>query len=218
MVICIAGGIGAGKSVVSRILRLNGYAVYDCDLEARRLMENDMSLRKSLSHIAGSDIYDAAGNLDRSVMSTRIFGDENLRRKVNAYVHDAVRCDIVLRKERSGGNLMFVESAIPVTSGLDRMCDMIWLVEAPVSLRIERVMARNAMSRDAVLSRIESQKGEEAEIKKLGRSGCIRTEVIDNDDNASLMDRIINLLETADTARSDNAGRKCSKLTDSKYL
>lgn len=208
MVICIAGGIGAGKSVVSRILRLRGYEVYDCDLEARRLMEGESSLRQRLCQIAGSDIYDSEGRLDRYVMSSRLFGDESIRREVNSCVHEAVRRDITDRKDRCADSLMFVESAIPVTSGLDRMCDMIWLVDAPVDVRIARVMARNAIPRHAVLSRIESQKGEEAEIRKLGDSGRIRVAVIGNDGRASLMGQVITLLETANAARTVCSGER----------
>ena len=90
----ITGGIGCGKSVVSRICRLRGFDVYDCDSEAKMLMDNDPLLKSAIVEILGRDILLSDGSLDRKIMAALIFSDDCKRRKVNTAVHSAVKADI----------------------------------------------------------------------------------------------------------------------------
>lgn len=153
----ITGGIGAGKSVVSRVLRLKGYAVYDCDEEAKRLMIESNSLRDNLINRFGDEcIID--GTLNKSFIATRIFNDSEARGWLNRQVHGAVASDI--DEWCKGKGLAFVESAILHTSGLDKKCDEIWLVVAPEETRIARALKRGGIEEDNLRKRIEAQKDE----------------------------------------------------------
>lgn len=193
----ICGGIGSGKSVVSRILRLKGYSVYDCDLEARQLMESQLSLRKNLISIAGGNIYRPDGRLDRAALGSRLFADAELRLEINRLVHSAVRdhLRIWIRNRMSRGeSRLFVESAILVSSGLADMCDRIWMVTAPEEKRIERIVRRNGLPYSEARKRIESQSGEELELTKLQRLGE-RIFEIENRSEKSVLSRIDNLLK-----------------------
>lgn len=182
----ITGGIGAGKSVVSRVLRLMGHSVYDCDLEARRLMETDPELRRELTAILGEGAY-SGGRLDRRRVAELIFGDEALRGEVNRLVHRAV-CDDLLREASMQEGLVFVESALLATSGLDRLVGSIWLVEAPMPTRLGRVMRRNGMEAREVMERMEAQ---EMEFRSLPEG---KTFTVGNGDGEALMERIMSLL------------------------
>ncbi|MDE6008006.1 MAG: dephospho-CoA kinase, partial [Muribaculaceae bacterium] len=133
----ITGGIGAGKSIVSRLLRLKGFTVYDCDSAARSLMEQDPEVRDALTKLLGQDAF-RANHLNRLFVAERIFGDKDLRERVNKVVHKAVREDFLRMTEREKGTV-FIESAIPVTGGLMPLMDEIWVVEADEATRIERV-------------------------------------------------------------------------------
>lgn len=161
-IIGITGGIGSGKSVVSRILRLNGFSVYDCDTEAKRLMETDRNLIYSLVDILGPDSYkecpDRAGRifLNRGYIAERIFNDDNLRLKVNEVVHKAVAADFIGFATTKGG-LVFCESAILATSSMDSLCMQIWIISAPEKERIARIKIRNSMSESEIRRRIDSQ-------------------------------------------------------------
>ncbi len=93
----ITGGIGSGKSVVSRILRLNGEMVYDCDTEARRIMETDEAVIGQLRALLGEEAYTSDGHLNKPHVA-RIFTDATLRNAVNAIVHAAVRHDLNAKK------------------------------------------------------------------------------------------------------------------------
>lgn len=188
-IIGITGGIGAGKSVVSRLLRLRGYRVYDCDTEAKRLMETDYNLAAQLKGILGEEAY-KDGHLNRGYIAERIFNDMTTRESVNRCVHKAVRDDF-LRFASGIKQDVFVESAILATGGFVPLVDEIWLVDAPEETRVERVEKRNGFTREKVLERMDTQR---EEFKKLPEG---KTKRIDNTDSGSLLETTTALLSNS---------------------
>lgn len=156
----ITGGIGAGKSVVSRVIALRGIPVYDCDYEARRLMDSSEEIKRELCNIAGTEVLCADGSIHRPALATRLFSEPELREKVNALVHARVREHLLRRIDECTEPIMAVESAILFSSSLSSLMDEIWLVEAPEPLRISRIMRRNNLSRSQARERIEAQRKE----------------------------------------------------------
>lgn len=165
MVIGITGGIGSGKSVVSRVLRCNGCRVYDCDSAAKRLMSESESIRKDIIGCVGLGAYTDDGNLDKAYLASKIFNDSDLRLAVNGIVHSAVKKDIE-RKISELFTPFFIESAILASSGLAELCEKIWLVDAPFDVRVKRVMERDHLDEEDVLKRIETQKKESEALPK----------------------------------------------------
>lgn len=155
----ITGGIGSGKSVVSRILRLSGEQVYDCDSEARRIMESDDGVIHALTSLLGQQAYTKEGSLNRNYISSRLFCERQIREGVNAIVHAAVKEDVKRLAEMTEGSL-FCESAILFTSGISELCEEIWLVTAPEWQRIERVKRRNGLPEEEIARRIQAQVNE----------------------------------------------------------
>lgn len=191
MLIGIAGGIGSGKSVVSRILRLKGFRVYDCDTRAKQLMTESESLRKEIVRIAGEESYSADGSLNRKFLSECLFSNKEVRRDINMVVHRAVRDDVESFAAATEEDApVFVESAIMAESGLAESCDAIWLVTAPETVRIDRVMKRNGLSHQEILNRIEAQKKETEKLMECGK----RIVMIENDDNSSLLSQLAKLI------------------------
>ncbi len=186
-IICVTGGIGAGKSIVSTILRLKGFVVYDCDSAARRLMETDGILKEGLVSLLGNGVYMPDGSLDRKMMASIIFSDDNIRGKVNRLVHSAVREDMERVSERNG--LIFVETAIPVTSGIDKMAFSVWMIDAPERLRLERACGRDNVPAESVIARMRSQR---EEFSGLPASRTVR---IINDGETPLLPVIDRLIE-----------------------
>lgn len=153
--IAITGGIGCGKSVVSRILRLRGYKVVDTDSHARAIMDTDEEIKRRLAEeIAAETVVD--GVIDRRRLARIVFADRRKLERLNAIVHGKVRESLTRMASEAAGPL-FVETAILFQSGLNRMVDAEWRVVCPPELRISRVMARNGISRDEVLARMGSQ-------------------------------------------------------------
>lgn len=187
----ITGGIGSGKSVVSRILRLEGFPVYDCDSRAKSLMGTDSLLRTELTAILGEGCYHKeSGKLNRKYVSDIIFANPEKRGEVNALVHASVRKDLTcwldsLRNEKRA----FVESAVLFSSGLCDMTDDIILVEAPESLKLERICSRDNCEEISARQRMEAQKIEFSSTDRYD----IR--IIINNDTASLLDQVLNELK-----------------------
>ena len=120
----LTGGIGTGKSTVARILRLRGYEVYDCDLEAKRLMDESPEVRRSLRDRWGEDIYSAEDELDRRKVAQYVFADRREKAWLDSLVHGLVRDDVkrwVDTHTDYRHDTVFVESAILFTSGLAGM-------------------------------------------------------------------------------------------------
>ena len=155
-IIAINGGIGSGKSVVSRIVTAMGYPVYDCDARARQLMDSSDEIKAAIS----ADIHRACikdGLIDRAMLASIVFEDKEKLAILNSIVHGAVREHFASWAENQPGTVCFVETAILYQSGMDTMVDEVWTVDAPLDLRIERVMKRNGLSREVVMSRMTSQ-------------------------------------------------------------
>lgn len=155
--IAITGGIGSGKSVVSRILRILGYEVFDCDTEAKALMDADCAIHKRLNDEIDREIV-RDGVIDRRRLADIVFADAEKLTVLNSIVHGAVRRRIEEWKSDSQSSLVFVETALLFQSGLNEDVDYELRVTAPEDIRIRRVMARNSLSAEAVRARIESQR------------------------------------------------------------
>ncbi|MBD5355963.1 MAG: dephospho-CoA kinase [Bacteroides sp.] len=186
-IIGITGYIGSGKSIVSRILRCNGFSVYDCDSAAAWLMNNDISVKQQLIEILGEKCYQINGMLDRIYVSKIIFGDDNMRMRINSIVHKAVSNDFKQFVENKTDKV-FIESAILATSGLYKVCNEIWIVDAPENIRLLRVMERNHFSEQEVRKRMLAQKDE---LIGLPEDKII---VIENDGYREILEKIITLL------------------------
>lgn len=179
----ITGGIGSGKSVVSRILRCNGFNVYDCDTKAKKLMVTEKSVKEDLLKNVGEAVYLSDGSVNKSFLAEKIFQDPEMMKIVNTIVHNAVRKDIEKERNLHKG-LFFIETAILKTSNLYSACDEIWLIEADLKERIQRIKRRDCMSEEEIMLRINSQK------KEFDDFPGNKTIVIDNHINSQLLSKI----------------------------
>lgn len=162
--IAITGGIGSGKSVVSRLVNVMGFQVYDCDSRAKQLMTQDSMVRQQLAEAFGEETYLNDGSLNRAHLSAVVFSDPNALTRLNAIVHPATATDLIRWAEEqadAGATIAFVETALLRTAGLDRVVDDVWHVTAPEQLRIDRVMTRSGLTAAQVKERIAAQRDED---------------------------------------------------------
>ena len=184
--VAISGGIGSGKSVVSHLLTLLGYSVYDCDSRAKLLMNRSEDVKQELREAFGDDVITPQETVNRDVLSKIIFGNAEALKKVNSIVNPRVVAEIISLAGKCNDEYFFVETALPQESGLDKLADAVWLVTAPVEKRIERVIKRSGLTREQVMARIASQ--DYSNIKNN------RVEYIINDENKSLTNQLLTLL------------------------
>lgn len=155
--IAIIGGIGSGKSVVSQILRVMGFPVYDCDSEAKRLMDNSSKIKSKIVDAFGEESL-INGQLNRPYLSTVVFGHPEKLKQLNNIVHPEVHLDFEHWVAECKTSAVFVETAILFESGMDAFVDEIWMVDTPEDVRVARVVKRNGLPVEQVKARIRSQK------------------------------------------------------------
>lgn len=152
----VTGGIGSGKSVVCNMLRERGVEVYNCDIRAKELMSADEVIAKQLVERFGPETF-VNGELNRAYLAERVFGNAEELAALNAIVHPRVIEDFEQWAQRQQGEYVVIESAILFESGIDSKVDVTVAVMAPESLRLERTMQRDGVSREQVEERMRNQ-------------------------------------------------------------
>ena len=157
--IFLTGFIGSGKSAVSALLRERGIPVYDSDARTKALYDESPSLVPALEKALGMPLRTTDGKLDRKALAAVIFTDDDARERVEALVYPAVLEDFLRwREAHDDAPFVVLESAIilskPIFNGL---ADRVVLVTAPRKVRLQRVMARDGLSEEEVIRRMDAQ-------------------------------------------------------------
>ena len=155
--LAVVGGIGSGKSFVSRMREIMGVPVYDCDSRAKELMVKNTTIVKELKRMFGDECYDADGGLNRKYLASRIFVDERNTKRVNALVHPVVKDDFCSWTKMQEAQVVAVETALLYESGMIDVVDKVLVVWTDKETAITRSMQRSGMSRNQVLNRMEKQ-------------------------------------------------------------
>ena len=182
MKIGIAGGIGSGKSYVCALIRQQGFEVYDCDSAAKRLIRTDPDIRQQLTALIGPDTYTPEGQLNKAVVARFLLASDAKSAAINRIVHPAVFRDF----EASG--LQWLESAIMYESGISRLMDRIIVVTAPLEVRIRRVIQRDNISRQQVLTWMSKQLPQEQVV-------ALADFELVNDGHADIEQQLKNIIE-----------------------
>jgi len=157
LAIGITGGIGSGKSTVCEVFKLLGVPVFEADNAAGKLINSDSEIRNNLIQFYGKEIYNSDKKINREKLANIIFNSAVELEKVNRLVHPAVRIEFMNWLKLQKTDYAIHEAAILIESGFYKMMDFTILVSAPEEMRIERVMRRNNLMRENIISRIAKQ-------------------------------------------------------------
>ncbi|TMI85267.1 MAG: dephospho-CoA kinase, partial [Bacteroidetes bacterium] len=160
----LTGGIGSGKTTVAKIFELLGVPVYYADDAAKRIMNEDADLKRSIQKQFGEAAY-KSGELDRAYLSAKVFHDPFQLEMLNALVHPATIRDATKWMDRQEAAYTIKEAALIFESGAFEQLDYVIGVYAPASLRIKRTMGRNGVSREEVAKRMNNQIDERIKMK-----------------------------------------------------
>ena len=184
----LTGGIGAGKSTVASIFKVLGVPVFDADATAKNLLNTDLVLREQVITAFGSETY-KNGLLDRKYLATLVFNNSEQLAKLNALVHPATIA--AMEKWAFGFTdrpYIIKEAALLFEAGTHEGLDYIIGVTAPVELRMTRVMARDHVLREEVLSRMQHQLDDTEKMKRCNF-------VIDNNETSLVIPQVLALHE-----------------------
>ena len=180
----ITGGIGSGKSFCARFFTYMGIPFYNADQRAQYLMIHDPTVKNDLVQLLGENVYLQNGRINKPFMRDQIFKNPVIREAVNEIVHPAVGRDYEKWHQESVAPFTMKEAALLVESGSYKDLDHLIMVEAPLQLRMQRVIRRDNISSEEVRHRIDSQWPDEEKSK-------VADSVIDNSGLFPLLPQII---------------------------
>ena len=158
MIIGITGGTGCGKTTLLREIQDRGGLVLDCDAVYHELLTRDMVLLNAIEARFPGVVED--GQLQRKKLGAIVFADPDALADLNAITHGAVKAE-VLRRLETAPSLAAIDAIALFEGGLAELCDVTVAVTAPVETRVERLVARDGISREYAENRIRAQHDEQ---------------------------------------------------------
>lgn len=183
----LTGGIGSGKSTVATIFRTLGIPVYDADSRARELMQQDPALREALLTQFGEAAFEN-GKLNRAYLARIVFNDPGQLERLNQLIHPVTIRDAENWMNNLSAPYAVKEAALLFESGAVAGLDYVVGVTAPVSLRMQRVMQRDGLSREQVQQRMLRQLDDTIKMK-------LCDAVLFNDEQRLLLPQVLELHE-----------------------
>lgn len=171
----LTGGIGSGKSTVSRLLASYGAVVVDADLIAREVVEPGTPGLAAVVEAFGPSVV-SGGVLDREALGKLVFGDDALRAVLSGILHPLIgarSAELQAAAEASGAAVLVHDVPLLVENGLEPLYDAVVVVDVPVEVQLDRLVRLRGMSPDDARARIAAQAPRE---KRLASA----THVLDN--------------------------------------
>jgi dephospho-CoA kinase len=156
----LTGGIAAGKSVAARRFAELGAVVVDYDVLAREVVAPGSAGLAAIAEAFGPAVVTTDGALDRQAVARKVFGDAAARARLNAIVHPLVRRAARLREEQAldaGAVVVVHDVPLLVETGTPTAFDEVVVVEAPVALRIRRLVDGRGMTEQEARARVAAQ-------------------------------------------------------------
>jgi dephospho-CoA kinase len=178
----LTGGIGAGKSEVSRRLAAYGAVVIDADQIAREVVEPGTEGLAEVVAAFGPEVLTADGALDRARLGDIVFADPELRGKLNAIVHPRVAARMAELERGASGPVIVHDVPLIAENGRAGAYDVVVVVDAPPKVQAERLVRRRGMTREQARARMAAQASREQRL-------AIADIVIDNSGSVAELDR-----------------------------
>jgi len=171
-IIGLTGGIGSGKSTVSNYLTEKGYHVLDADQIAREIVLPGSEMLIRLTAAFGDEIINEDGTLNRKKLAAIVFSDPEKKKTLDGLMHTEIleliherilryreKAETVAAKGDPGKKyrVIFIDAPLLFETGLDKNVSEVWVIDADDETRIKRIMERDGLEREEILSRINSQ-------------------------------------------------------------
>ncbi|KWW99883.1 dephospho-CoA kinase [Carbonactinospora thermoautotrophica] len=184
----LTGGIGSGKSEVSRLLAAHGAIVVDADRLAREVVEPGSPGLARVVEEFGPGVLRPDGSLDREKLAGIVFADPERRRALNEIVHPLVRRRAEELTAQAGEDAVVVHDVpLLVENRMAPLYDLVVVVDAPVEIQLERLVRRRGMTEEAARARIAAQASREERL-------AVADVVIDNSGSLADLKRQVDQL------------------------
>ncbi|MCK5822510.1 MAG: dephospho-CoA kinase [Bacteroidales bacterium] len=183
----ITGGIGSGKTIVCEIFKHLNIPVYNADIEAKKILIENNSVRKKLIKNFGDNIYLNSSEINKKFLANIIFNDKKDLVKINSIVHPVVWENFLsFIQNKLCYKYVILEAAILIESGFYKNMDYVINVSAPEDVRIQRTVKRDNVQKNTIMQRVNNQISEDERIK-------FSDFVIINDDKQLVLPQVLKL-------------------------
>ncbi|MFA1641570.1 dephospho-CoA kinase [Chryseomicrobium palamuruense] len=160
MIIGLTGSIATGKSTVANRFKEHGIPVVDADLIARQVVEPGSETLQKIAQAFGESALHADGTMNREEIGRQIFGNEEKRALLNGIIHPAIRKEMLRQKDHhlaNGKKIVILDIPLLFESKLEHFVEQILVVATSREIQKQRLMARNGLSEQEALERMNSQ-------------------------------------------------------------
>jgi len=198
LVVGITGGIGSGKSEVTRRFESLGITVVDADLAARVIVEPGGPALAAITDHFGAGIIMADGTLDRAALRQKVFADETERHWLERLTHPLIGQEIQRQLESADSPYCILSSPLLLETRQKDMVDCVLVVDVPEATQLERASRRDANSEEQIRRIMAAQMSRE---KRLEQADI----VIDNSQPLAELDAIVEELHKEFLQRAENS-------------
>lgn len=184
----LTGGSGTGKSLAAEYLKLQGAQIIDADRIARQIVAPGKPALAEISETF-DDILLADGTLNRKKLGALVFSDNDALMRLNAITHAYIAEEINTQLIESKSPLVVIDAPLLLEYDLDALCTECVCILADLSIRVNRIMARDALTQEQAENRIRAQKEDDFYKKR-----C-RFVIENNGDAASLYTALDTMLK-----------------------
>lgn len=187
----VTGGIASGKSTICKIFHELGVPIYDADSRAKLIISNDELLRSQIIERFGKEVYNEKNELNRDYLASQVFNDGEKVKVLNSLVHPRVGEDYKLwvKNSNSKSGYTIKEAALLFEAGSYKQLDKIITVEAPMEIRISRILKRDPFRTPEEIQGIIDKQWSDEERRKLSDY------VIYNDEKNLIIPQVLKLHE-----------------------
>lgn len=168
-IVGLTGGIGSGKTTVANVFKELGVPVYIADNRAKTILATHPEVISEVKALLGLKAYQLSseGNElpNKEFIAQKVFNDAALLKELNEIIHPRVRDDFNVFIKKQQYPYVIYEAAILLESCGNEICDLIILVTAPLTVRLERVMTRDKVTEEQVLNRVKNQWSEQEKLE-----------------------------------------------------
>ena len=181
----LTGGIGSGKTTVAHIFEVLGIPVYNADNAAKKLMNEDENLQQEIIKHFGTESYVDA-KLNRPFLAEAVFSDPKKTLLINSIIHPATIVDAEKWFHQQKGPYAIKEAALIFEANAEKNLDLVIGVSSSYELRLQRVMLRDGINKEAVEKRMQNQMDENKKMESCDF-------VINNNETELLIPQVLSL-------------------------
>lgn len=163
-VIGLTGNIATGKSVVRRMLEHLGAYTIDADALSHRTYAKGAPGYQQVIDKFGKWLVNKDGEIDRKKLGNLVFSDPEAMKQLEAIVHPLVRQATEILAKRASQPVVVIEAIKLLEGELRKVCDSIWVTNAPEEVQVERLIRKRGMKREQALERIHMQSAQSAKV------------------------------------------------------